>query len=108
VTEFEAAVRAVLAELPPGDTYSYGWVADQAGYPRRARAVGALLASGLDDVAWWRVVRSDGRLAPHIAREQASRLRAEGIDVVNGRLRDHPNHVPRARPTERRNDPPPA
>jgi methylated-DNA-protein-cysteine methyltransferase-like protein len=94
VTDFESAVLAVLAELPPGDTYSYGWVADQAGYPGRARAVGRLLASGLDDVAWWRVVRADGTLAAH-ATDQAARLREEGVEVVRGRVRDGPNHVPR-------------
>ena len=96
--EFEAAVRAVLTKLPPGDTYSYGWVADEAGYPGRARAVGALLASGVDDLPWWRVVRSDGRLVPHIAREQAARLGKEGVETVDGRLREHPNHVSRRRP----------
>ncbi|MGZ4691819.1 MAG: MGMT family protein, partial [Acidimicrobiia bacterium] len=37
MTDFERAVRAVLAKLPPGDTYSYGWVAEEAGYPGRAR-----------------------------------------------------------------------
>jgi methylated-DNA-protein-cysteine methyltransferase-like protein len=98
VTKLEAAVLAVLADLPPGDTYSYGWVADAAGYPGRARAVGTLLATGVDDVPWWRVVRADGRLvAPH-AREQAHRLRAEGVAVVKGRVRGHTNHAPRATP----------
>ena len=91
VTKLEAAVLAVLADLPPGDTYSYGWVADAAGYPGRARAV-------VEDVPWWRVVRADGRLvAPH-AREQARRLRTEGVAVVNGRVRGHTNHAPRATP----------
>ncbi len=96
MTKLEAALTAVLAGLPPGDTYSYGWVADAAGYPGRARTVGTLLASGGEDVPWWRVVRADGRLvAPH-AREQARRLRAEGVTVVNGRVRGHTNHAPRA------------
>jgi methylated-DNA-protein-cysteine methyltransferase related protein len=97
VTDFEVAVRAVLAELPPGDTYSYGWVADQAGYPGRARAVGALLASGIDDIPWWRVVRSDGTFAAHLAAEQAERLRQEGVEVVNGRVQERPNHLTRRR-----------
>jgi methylated-DNA-protein-cysteine methyltransferase-like protein len=96
VTELESSVRAVLERLPPGDTFSYGWVADQAGYPGRARAVGTLLASGMKDVPWWRVVRADGRLVTHIAREQARLLRKEGVAVIDGRVRDHPNHTPRA------------
>ena len=37
---------------------------------------------------WHRVVRADGRLAcMRGAREQARRLRAEGVDVRNGRVR---------------------
>ena len=97
MADFEAAVRSVLERLPPGDTFSYSWVASEAGYPGRARAVGALLASGLDDLPWWRVVRADGRLVDHIAREQEKRLRNEGVDVVNGRVRDHTNHATRGR-----------
>ncbi|MGZ4691061.1 MAG: MGMT family protein, partial [Acidimicrobiia bacterium] len=67
------------------------------GYPGRARAVGALLATGPDDLPWWRVVRSDGHLVAHIAREQAARLREEGVETVNGRVRAHPNHASRTR-----------
>jgi len=98
VSDLEAAVRAVLERLPPGETFSYGWVASEAGYPGRARAVGALLASGLDDVPWWRVVRADGTMAEHLVTEQSARLRNEGVETVNGRVRDHTNHVPRVRP----------
>lgn len=97
MAEFEAAVRSVLERLPPGDAFSYGWVASEAGYPGRARAVGALLASGLDDLPWWRVVRADGTMAEHLVAEQSARLRKEGVETVNGRVRGHINHVPRAR-----------
>lgn len=97
MTEFEAAVRAVLECLPPGDTFSYGWVASEAGYPGRARAVGAYLASGPGDVPWWRVVRADGRIAEHLVAEQSVRLRKEGVETVNGRVRDHTNHATRGR-----------
>jgi methylated-DNA-protein-cysteine methyltransferase related protein len=97
VAEFETAVRSVLERLPPGETFSYGWVASEAGYPGRARAVGALLASGIDDVPWWRVVRADGHMAEHLVAEQSARLRKEGVETVSGRVRDHTNHVPRGR-----------
>jgi alkylated DNA nucleotide flippase Atl1 len=104
VTNFHAAVRAVVSALPPGETFSYGWVADEAGYPGRARAVGTLLASDGDDLPWWRVVRSDGRFADHLAREQSQRLRAEGVAVRGGRVLDRPHHARRtpARPRARR------
>jgi hypothetical protein len=32
-------------------------------------------------------VRSDGRLADEVASPQAERLRAEGVEVVDGRVR---------------------
>ena len=50
----------------------------RAGKPRGARAVVRALHH-LDDVPWWRVVRSDGTLAPQVAREQAQLLAQEGV-----------------------------
>jgi methylated-DNA-protein-cysteine methyltransferase related protein len=104
MADFHAAVRAVVVALPPGETFSYGWVADEAGYPGRARAVGALLAADGDDLPWWRVVRADGHFVEHLARAQAQRLRAEGVASRAGRLLDRPHHARRspARPRARR------
>jgi methylated-DNA-protein-cysteine methyltransferase related protein len=95
VADFEQAVRAVIAELPPGNTFSYAWVADEAGYPGRARSVGALLAAGGDGLPWWRVVRSDGHFAEHLADDQGARLRKEGVEVVGDRVAERPHHIPR-------------
>jgi methylated-DNA-protein-cysteine methyltransferase-like protein len=82
------AIRAV----PPGQVAGYGEIARRAGLPGRARLVARLLA-GNDDPAlpWHRVLRSDGRIAfppdhAHHA-EQQQRLRAEGVDVREGRVR---------------------
>jgi methylated-DNA-protein-cysteine methyltransferase-like protein len=33
----------------------------------------------LENVPWWRVIRSSGVLAPPVAVEQARRLKAEGV-----------------------------
>jgi methylated-DNA-protein-cysteine methyltransferase-like protein len=96
MADFEQAVRAVIADLPPGNTFSYGWVADEAGYPGRARSVGAFLAAGADDLPWWRVVRADGHFAEHLVTDQAARLREEGVEVVGDRVRERPHHIPRA------------
>ncbi len=95
MADFEQAVRAVISALPRGNTFSYAWVADEAGYPGRARSVGALLAGGGDDLPWWRVVRADGHLAEHLVKEQATRLRGEGVEVVADRVRERPHHIPR-------------
>ena len=41
---FEDAVVAVVAALRPGEVATYGEVADEAGFPGAARAVGNVLA----------------------------------------------------------------
>jgi methylated-DNA-protein-cysteine methyltransferase-like protein len=83
-----AAIRAV----PPGDVAGYGVIARRAGLPGRARMVARLLAeySGTG-LPWHRILRSDGRIAfPAGSKgflEQARCLRAEGVDVRNGRVK---------------------
>ncbi len=84
--DFETAVRETIGAIPEGEISTYGEVAAESGYPGAARAVGNLLrtTSGLP---WWRVITSDGRLVPGMEREHAQRLRAEGITIVNGKVR---------------------
>lgn len=83
--DFTEAVVRVLEALEPGDVMAYGEVATEAGYPGAARAVGNLLRS-TPGLPWWRVVNAAGRLAPGNEKEQAQRLRAEGVKVVKGRV----------------------
>jgi methylated-DNA-protein-cysteine methyltransferase related protein len=66
---------------------TYGDVAGEAGHPGAARAVGNVLASS-DGLPWWRVVSASGRLARGHEREQARRLRAEGVSVERGVVRE--------------------
>lgn len=82
--DFTEAVIAVLMRLESGDVVSYGEVATESGYPGAARAVGNLLRT-VPGLPWWRVVNAAGRMAPGNEKEQAERLRAEGVRVVNGR-----------------------
>lgn len=79
-------VREVVRAIPPGETSTYGAVAARAGLPGRARLVGRILAEDGHDLPWHRVLRADGTCAPHIAHEQAARLRVEGVLLVDGRL----------------------
>jgi methylated-DNA-protein-cysteine methyltransferase-like protein len=81
LTEFEQAVASVLRGLRPGDVVTYGEVAAEAGYPKRARAVGAFLAEHGDGYPWWRVVTATGRLVPGHEADHRRRLRREGVDV---------------------------
>ncbi|MFP3914242.1 MAG: MGMT family protein [Actinomycetota bacterium] len=85
---FEDAVLTVLSGLSPGEVVTYGEVADQAGFPGAARAVGSLLARTGAEVPWWRVVAAGGHLrSPHPQR-QARLLAAEGVIVRHLRVTD--------------------
>ncbi len=86
-----AAIRAV----PRGQVAGYGVIARRAGLPGRARMVARLLGvhSGTG-LPWHRILRSDGRIAfapgSESYLEQIRCLRAEGVDVRNGRVRMPP------------------
>lgn len=82
---FEKAVIETIMRLGPGEIASYGEIAEEAGFPRAARAVGAVL-SRTEGLPWWRVVRADGRLVSPHEREQSRRLRKEGVSVLRGRV----------------------
>lgn len=82
---FEREVIAAIRRLRPGEVASYGEIAEEAGFPRAARAVGTLL-SRTSGLPWWRVVRADGRLASGKTEDQRRRLEKEGVTLVGGRV----------------------
>jgi len=86
-TELEQAFARVIDATRPGDVVTYGEVATEAGFPGRARAVGAFLAHHGDGLPWWRVVTASGRLVPGNEDDHGRRLRAEGIEVSDGHVR---------------------
>lgn len=86
MTELDDGIARVLERLEPGDVVTYGEVAAMAGRPGAARAVGRFLSTR-SGYPWWRVVAANGRLCPGSEREQARRLRAEGVDVVGERVK---------------------
>lgn len=63
-TDFQRKVWAALAEIPYGETRTYGWIAERIGQPTAVRAVG--LANGRNPlsviVPCHRVVGSTGKL----------------------------------------------
>lgn len=75
----------VLLRIDPGDVITYGEVAEEAGFPGAARAVGNLLKKS-DGLPWWRVVGADGYLKTAKREDQAQLLRAEGVMVNGGRV----------------------
>lgn len=84
-TEWETAVARAVRTIPKGKTASYALIALLAGKPGRARAVVRALHV-LDDVCWWRVIKSDGTVAKEIAGKQVPKLRREGVLVENRRV----------------------
>jgi len=90
VDDRERRIVDVILALGPGEVTTYGDIADVAGYPKRARLVGRILATTALDVPWWRVVTVTGRLVPGHEREQAQLLRAEGVVVRAGRVKSAP------------------
>lgn len=94
----EDRILAAIRAIPRGQVAGYGEVAHRAGLPGRARLAARILSQNDDPgLPWHRVLRSDGRIAfpegSKAWREQSQRLRAEGVAVVNGRVK-------RARPAD--------
>jgi alkylated DNA nucleotide flippase Atl1 len=87
MTAFEDAVLSVIRSIDHGEWMTYGDVAAEAGRPGAARAVGNLLRTCGEELPWWRVVGSGGRLLSPSPSEQARRLRAEGHEIAPNDLR---------------------
>jgi methylated-DNA-protein-cysteine methyltransferase-like protein len=108
--ERERRILDVLIALRDGEVTTYGDVADVAGYPKQSRLVGRILATTDVEVPWWRVVTASGRIVSGHPDEQRLLLRAEGVSVVDDRVRDAPtgrfsrSSARSARPS-RRSDP---
>lgn len=90
MTDRDRRILDVIRSLREGEVVTYGDIAEDAGYPKLSRLVGRLLAMSDEELPWWRVVNSTGRLVPGHEREQSQLLRAEGVTVDGGRVRRAP------------------
>jgi methylated-DNA-protein-cysteine methyltransferase-like protein len=87
---FAARVLAAVRRIPQGRVATYGDIADLAGSPRAARAVGSILRKCRDPYTpCHRVIGAAGALggfggALHVKR---ARLAAEGLEVSPSRVR---------------------
>lgn len=85
-------IYAVVTKIPRGRVATYGWIAERAGLPRRARLVGQALSElpARRRVPWHRVINAQGRISfparSTQAVEQRRRLEAEGVYFVRGRV----------------------
>ncbi|MDX6738818.1 MGMT family protein [Actinocorallia sp. A-T 12471] len=73
-------VLDLVDRIPPGRVMTYGDVAEYlgAGGPRQ---VGRVMATSGGAVAWWRVVRADGRLLPGHERRALAEYSREGTPL---------------------------
>ncbi|HMC76406.1 MAG TPA: MGMT family protein [Vicinamibacterales bacterium] len=88
---FRQRVLAAVRRIPPGRVATYGDVAEAAGVPRAARAVGNIMKGcRVPGVPCHRVVAAGGRLGGYGGSEGLKRalLGAEGIIVSGTRVRE--------------------
>ncbi len=65
-SDFAKKVRALVTKIPKGKTMTYGQVAQEAGRPGAARAVGYIMSMNYDPkVPCHRVVRADGKVGDY-------------------------------------------
>ena len=80
ISLFTERVRSVVRRIPRGSFMTYKQVAQQAGNPNAARAVGMIMSRNYDpDIPCHRVIRSDGKLGGY---------NRGGLDVKLQRLKD--------------------
>lgn len=85
-------IYEAVKKIPKGFVATYGQVAELAGNPKMARAVGNALHKNpdQDNIPCYRVVNSKGELAGAFAfggaEVQANLLRADGIEVKDGKV----------------------
>ena len=89
-SDFRARVLSVVRRIPVGRVATYGDVAELAGAPRAARAVGSVMRDCRDPrVPCHRVIAAGGGLGGYGAFLHVKRdlLRAEGLEVGIARVR---------------------
>ena len=85
-------IYEAVKRIPKGHVATYGKIAEMTGDPRMARAVGNALQKNPDPehIPCFRVVNAKGKLAGAFAfggeDVQAELLRADGVEVINGRV----------------------
>lgn len=85
-------IYEAVKKIPKGHVATYGRIAERAGEPKMARAVGNALHKNPDpeNIPCFRVVNSKGELSGAFAfggeNEQAKRLMEDGVEVVDGKV----------------------
>ena len=89
---YSQRIWRTVSRVPAGKVVGYGFIADLAGLPGRARLVGRVLRNAPADLQlpWHRILRSNGQIAFSIgsaeAKLQAGLLQEEGVVVLKNRV----------------------
>lgn len=89
MTEFERRVLKAVLKIPLGQTRTYKWVAQKAGYPKAARAAGQALNKNPYPIIipCHRVVASGGKLGGYsrgvMAKKRLLNLEKKIYNVIN-------------------------
>lgn len=89
---FREEVYSILKKIPKGKVISYKRLADLAGKPNSARAVGYFMKTNKDpiNIPCYKVVRSDGKIGSYSAKggikQKVGLLKKEGIKIKNGKI----------------------
>ncbi len=88
--KFDTAIWRVVSSIASGRVMGYGEVARAAGYPRHARMVSKAMGRSAEPLPWYRVVRSDRRLAFDAGSDAYNRQRRllenEGVLFVDDKV----------------------
>lgn len=83
------SIWQIVNAIPKGQIATYGQIAKLAGIPQQSRLVGRILGQlpKNSKLPWHRVINSQGRISNPNPERQRERLEAEGVSVVNGKIR---------------------
>ena len=92
LTEFEQRILGLLSMIPAGQVTTYAELAQAAGRPKAARAVGNALNKNSDapNVPCHRVVKSNGQIGGYVRgiAQKVKYLANEGVIITNGKVVD--------------------
>ena len=89
---YDEAIWTAVGYIPKGKVATYGQIAEVAGFPRTARAVGRVLSKLPKEtqIPWFRVINAKGEISFPIDSDrydaQKQRLEGEEVIVKNGKI----------------------
>lgn len=89
---YDEAIWTAVGYIPKGKVATYGQIAELAGFPRTARAVGRALSKLPEEtqIPWFRVINAQGKISFPIDSDrydtQKQHLQDEQVIVKNGKI----------------------